>query len=484
MVSLATRESTLRMLVERLRWPVRMVRWRAAQEYASLIANRRQRKAALGVYLDWLANRQLENEVISGLAVLQCLEEGDLPDFGAVSSNINAPSVLADVVLQTLYGRGKTRGDWERRHSGAAPPSFKPDTYFTDHKTAHIPGHLSHQFESLERCTGFPLIRQWAFEWTQLTNITKSPTSDFPYFFVDISEHRRGINGQFSQRQCDVYRSAFLRTIAFAVERGMPMTFAEQLSTETVAVNVDFVKLKPTMRPTWLRNFPERCVLPDVSLEVECRNILAGATANGLFAANLKVPISLDVEKYGELRLSAVLATPDFDVIEDDSDAYFWRDLWEVGETTSFNRVLPKTVPEDSSKPGKTGSCRLLTLEVWPLPSGFWHNDYFHTGVSVPAPHLASPTPSVECSARSLKFLSAGKLLGEWVVWHDHWSTIYPDAGHPRCGMMTTIEPTTVANAEAAQNLKLGWIAELKTWRAKNDYDKLELARSISFFWS
>lgn len=483
MVSLAAHESTLKMLIERLRWPVRMVRWRTAQEYAALIAKKSQRKEAFGVYLEWLAARQLESEVISGLTVLQCLEEADLPDFDVVSSSINAPSVLADVILQSLYGLGKTRGGWERRHSGRAPPSFEPDQYFTRHKSAHIPGNLSHAFEHLEGKIRFPLMRQWAFEWKHLMEATKAPTSDFPYFFVDIAEHRTGINGQFSQRQCDVYRSAFLRTIAYAVEMGMPRTFAAELSTETVAVNNDFVRLKPVTRPAWLQDIPEKCVAPGASLEAECRNIIAAAAANCVFAANLKIPIALEVEKYGELRLMAVLATNDFELIEDDLEAYFYRDLWMIANHTSLNRVLSATALSSMTKCGKVGACSLLTMEVWPYPGGFWHHDYYHTGISVPAPYLATPTPSVSCRGKSLEFISGGKTLGDWIVWHDHWSNHYPDSGHPRCGMLTTIDRSAVVAAETNQNLKLGWIAELKTWRAKNDYDKLEMSRTISFFW-
>jgi hypothetical protein len=483
MVSLATHESTLRMLIERVRWPVRMVRWRTAQEYASLIASKSQRKAALGVYFEWLAARQLESEVISGLAILQCLEERDLPDYGAVNKSINASSVLADVVLQSLYGLGKAHSGWESRYSGDAPPSFEPDRYFTDHKLAQIPGHLSHALERLEQRTGVPLMKQWAFEWKGLMDATQSPASGFPYFFLDNVDYKNGINGQFSQRQCDIYRSAFLRTIAFAVQKGMPRTFAAGLSTETISVNNDFVKLQPVARPNWLNDFPERCVAPAASLESECRRIIAVANSNGVFAANLKIPISWQVEKYGELQLNAVLATPDFQILEDDADVYRRRDLWMLGELASFNCLLPEKSPSELTHPGRVGICQPLTLEVWPYPSGFWHNDYFQRGISMPAPYLANPLPSVVCHMHSLEIQSAGKALGEWAVWHDHWSTLYPDSGNPRCGMITTVDRDAVTAAEANQNLKLGWIAELKVWRAKTYYEKLELSRKICFFW-
>ena len=484
MVSLASHESTLRLLIERLRWPVRVVRWKTAQQYAALMSKgSQQSRMARGVYFEWLNARELESEVISGLAVLQCMDAADLPEFSLVRNSISAPSILADEILQSLYGVGNIRGGWAKRHSGPPPASFEQAKYFRENITGHIPGHLSFRFRRIQAGTGFPLMRQWAFEWKSLMDATKSPHSSFPYYFLDHVEHRRGISGQFSLRQCDVYRSSFLRTIAYAVDRGMPMDLAQDIATETLLVNEDFVKLKTVERPAWLGDDPERCTREGASLEDECRDILRKAAAESISVVNLKSPVSRDVEKYGELRLSAVLATQDFTVVEDNPEAYFDREWWKLGDSSSLNHELPVRDVPDIDKPGRTGHCRPLTVEVWPAPNGFWHNDFFHTGIATPASYLCDPTPRVECHGTSLQFLSGTQSVGSWIVWNDQWSNVYPNEGHPRCGMLTTIAPSLIDEAATRYGLRLGWIAELRTWRSKNDYDNYEMSRRIIFFW-
>src|SRR6266446_6476031 len=137
MVSLASADvSTMRMLIERVRWPVRMVRWRAAKEFGALLSSDAHSKNARDVYLDWISTREFESEVVSALAVLLCTKDDGLPSFGAVSGYLSRPSILADMMLQFIYGKGKTKGCWENAHSGPVPDSFRSEIYFENHKSA------------------------------------------------------------------------------------------------------------------------------------------------------------------------------------------------------------------------------------------------------------------------------------------------------------------------------------------------------------
>ena len=64
-------EQVMRVLLDRLNWPVRLARWQTANEFAKLFASR-QRAIATRAYLDWLKSRKFEMEVVSGLSVLLC----------------------------------------------------------------------------------------------------------------------------------------------------------------------------------------------------------------------------------------------------------------------------------------------------------------------------------------------------------------------------------------------------------------------------
>ena len=265
-------EATIRLLIERLNWPVRLVRLQVAREYAGLLCSPQYGKLAARIYLDWLRERQLETEVVSGLTILTCTPQQYLIPLSQLSASIRRSSILTDALIESLYGR--PIGGWLDAHSGEAPSSFNGDKYFDRYKHSHVPPILDHIFERLEEQCGFPFLKQWKFEWRALVDSTNAPLSSFPYHFMnwanlDWANFRdTGVEGQFLQRQCDVYRSAFLRTLALAVSHWrMPPPFAVDVALFSLPVNRELVKLRPVARPNWLSDIPERLFEPDAPME-------------------------------------------------------------------------------------------------------------------------------------------------------------------------------------------------------------------------
>ena len=153
-----------------------------------------------------------------------------------------------------MYGIGQICGGWASAHSGEALEYFTIEKYFDDYKRSHVPQIFCDDIEWLERTTGLPFARQWAYEWRQVMDATRSPYSGFPYYFIDASLRQSGIGGQFSQPQCDVYRSAYLRTLAFAVsEWNMPLRTAVSYSANCLPLNPGLLNVRPIKRPKWLR---------------------------------------------------------------------------------------------------------------------------------------------------------------------------------------------------------------------------------------
>jgi hypothetical protein len=134
-------------------------------EFAGLLTSGEHAKQAKDIYLDWLAKRKFESQVTTGLAVLLCASEESLPAFPDVCACMRRPSILADLMVQYVYGEGKRKGCWNSAHSGPAPESFVPEEYFGKHRMAHVPPIISHNLERTEQASGFPFMRQWSFEW-------------------------------------------------------------------------------------------------------------------------------------------------------------------------------------------------------------------------------------------------------------------------------------------------------------------------------
>jgi hypothetical protein len=94
-------EHAMRVLIDRLNWPIRLVRWQTAKEFAALLSSPK-RALATGVFLDWLQSRQFETEVVAGMAVLMCTSPADLPAPDDVKRNVKNPSILADLLFQRI----------------------------------------------------------------------------------------------------------------------------------------------------------------------------------------------------------------------------------------------------------------------------------------------------------------------------------------------------------------------------------------------
>lgn len=478
-------EATLRMLLARLSWPLRMVRWMAAREYAGLLGSKRVKKIALGLYYEWLSTRRFETEVTSGLAVLLCAHGRDIPDFIDVVRSIKKPSNLADLMLQHVYGYGWRRGDWTDAHSGFAPLDFKPRKYFEEHSRAHVPPILRTHFERLESETGFPFMRQWGFEWQRLTDEYKVPHSDYPYYFVGPNLTRSGVVGQFSQAQCDVYRSAYLRTLAAAVSlRAITAQNSGFFALDNLPLNRELLNLRPGSRPAWLEDLPERACEVDSPLEEIARSLVQPRGVDETMRpVSLHVPINGKLYEFGELFISAVLATPDF-VPNEDDDHYFSREtLWPLNDGLSFGGSLDN---EDTTRfftDGQVGKVLPVCIGLVPMPFGFWHGEYMHQGMALPAAYNLPGDAQVFCDTSGVRAEHEGKAISTLSIWHDQWTPLYAPKGTTRCGMMTDFSIADLARAEEKHGLKLGWVAQLRLWKRESDFGEFQLnERRIFFF--
>ena len=485
MVSLVTDESTVRMLIERLNWPARLARWRTAREFGVLLSSKDYSKLATDVYLDWLSTRQFESEIASGLAILFCIPENDLPSFQIVVDSISRPSILVDLMLQAVYGLGRIKGGWENAHSAEASRLFEPETYFLNHKSVYAPPILSNIFEKLEKETGFPLTRQWAFEWYQLMESTKTPYSKHPYHFVEPSLSHSGIYGQFNQRQCDVYQSACLRTLACAVDCwNMPEDLAAEIALYVLPLNRGLGKLNVVERPVWLCDIPEKCMNAEGSLESLVRNLIKPELGQrDMRPVVLKTPISAEIAEFSNLSIYAVLVSMDFDPELEGEHCSLKRDLvLPLSDELSIEGTLGKTNISTFTSLGIAGAMAPLCLDLVPLPIGLWLGDYLALGISLPAPYIFENDVEVACRSNCIEIINGGRRVASWKIWHDRWTPLHAKDGVTRCGMLTELREDVIGKAQDRHGMTLGWLVELNIWKQKVEHKPFELSRYREFF--
>ena len=199
-------------------------------------------------------------------------------------------------------------------------------------------------------------------------------------------------------------------------------------------------------------------------------------------AVRVKIPLSSNTSLFGDLWITAVLASTDY-IPNTGKGARFFRGIdWPLDDEISFCGPLPELDIARFASQGERGSAIPCCLEVWPTHAGFWHGDYFQLGLSIPAPYLFRSDLRVACSECRIEVVHERVLCGTVSLWHDDWSPLYPKNGTTRCGLVTDMRKADIARAEQELGLKLGWYGRLRLWRRDTDYAPFKLTERHVYF--
>lgn len=97
-------------LTQRLSWPVPMVRWKAGREIRDMLENELTRDRMTSQLLESLDACRTESKVCSILNLFLLTNNDSRPERSALIGHIGHPSILADYILERMYGWGKGIG--------------------------------------------------------------------------------------------------------------------------------------------------------------------------------------------------------------------------------------------------------------------------------------------------------------------------------------------------------------------------------------
>lgn len=464
-------------LFERLNWPIPMVRWRAAREIRDLINEPSTRNAANALLLHRLKACQTETEVVALLTIVFLAEPAARPAESDVSSKIRWPSALSDALMHQAYGMDPDPQAWRGAHSGAAPAGFESDRYFEEHKTAHVPPILSNNLRRLQARTRKPLMRQWAFEWKQLRDRIGTSFTRYAHYFDDVTEVRAGIVGQYLQRQNEIYRSAYLRVFAFAVDQwGMPANVAQDYCFENLPAIAGLFELDPGPRPQWLADIPERLLAADAEFQACAEELVKAGQTSSNAMVSLQTPFRKDRGTHGHVSAAAFFVTDDFQLNEE-GNPYEPSAIIPLSERFDLRGQKTSMAIEESTQEGAEGKALPVCGALLPLPFGYWQGDYFSAGLTVPATYCLPDDAAIRCSGLALELSSSGVTLASTHVWHDDWSPVYPRGGHTRCGVVTMMNAAQLSKVRSELGLRLAWVVERHAWKRETDYGDYKLSR-------
>lgn len=202
--------------------------------------------------IEWLGNCELESEIVEVLSIAVLAKSADVVSSSRLRAAIQKPSLLADLFLQEIAGSPIEFQSWIKGHSGECPQLFVGKEEAKELAAGQIvPPILSSQLKRLEKTSRRPFRRQWAFEFQRLAD-TFGPQSDghWQYF---INDDRERSTGQFITRRGHLARSAYLRTLAAAVDCwGMPEEVAYDAAMYASPMDLAFASMIPGDRPGWI----------------------------------------------------------------------------------------------------------------------------------------------------------------------------------------------------------------------------------------
>lgn len=205
---------------------------------------------------EWVSSRELESECLEGICPLVVATRGrDVAD--RIRHAIARPSIASDLLLSVSTGSPILVSAWSGCHSNPVPKFLDVHEEERELRSgAFVPPLFAHRLEELERRLGRPFVRQWAFEYSILASrCGEHGDGHLDYFFGSDRE----LVGQFVARRGHIARSAYLRTLACAVEHwDLPEPVARRYSTAATPAEPIFLQLAPQPAPTWANVVQQR----------------------------------------------------------------------------------------------------------------------------------------------------------------------------------------------------------------------------------
>tara|TARA_E500000318_G_scaffold1962_1_gene2597 strand:- start:1361 stop:2797 length:1437 start_codon:yes stop_codon:yes gene_type:complete len=474
----ATSPIALSLLMDRLSWPVKMVRWKAAKAIRMLVENEETNAECIDSLLSWIASRVFESEVISGLSILLILKPSSRPSFERVCASIARPSLLSELLLERIY-EGRRCGGWEKGHSGNAPKYFVPARYFEEFKKVHVPPIFTHNVDNLERQNGLPFAVQWAYEWQLLTEATQTAKTNYAHHFGDFGLQQAGIGGQFCQRQGEVYRSAYLRMLSYAANVwGMPPRYAANYLFNALSLLPGLFDVEPQQRPSWLGDLPSAILRDDGNLvDVGKAIVAAGRQCENCLVA-LGTPFPVGEMEFGDLELLSFFVSEDFEPefeqkLQAPLDIYFPGDL-------TFGGVRKPL--EMKVVPGKLGTAISVCADTQPVLRGFWHDDYFQRGLLLPASYCFDVETTLHAGTDGLNVTCESGQVAQATFWHDAWTPLYAKGSPTRCGIATFMRRDALKQAASRFGMRIGWSIRANTMVKDDGFSELNPSSHKAFF--
>lgn len=459
------RDVALDILVSRLRWPVPRTRWETARSLARLI--RAENADAVNSLTDWIRQRRLESEVVLGLGVIDAFDLGHFFDYRSLYESIAFPSLLSDWLLRRNFPDAE---GLETFRLGYAPDvrvqlSSEASSWFERYRRAAVPPSFSITLQKLEEMSGAPLMKRWEHEWRWLQMQHHKADGDPPRL---INGSDRNAAGQYDSGQRELYVSAFLRCLHWAVRaREIPREWLEMHALIGMTLNRGLADIAPYPRPRWDRGVAHS----PAELEAMAREIWSEANTE---LRGAKQVIALNTARCSELSFVEfsfnVVAIP--------------RNL-DAGESQPA-QLMPL---EPLNSPGALGGVvgqdglrtafridRPVALTQQILIDGFAraHVDLAEN-IAVLSPFILGERFTLTPNEDQLVARSGGKPVSGWRYWYNRWAPALPIKLRVRVPTLVWAEGEALASIVEKQDVRFATNVVVRHGIRERSYEQMSV---------
>lgn len=468
-------------LLSRLIWPSVLVRERAAVALADLISEEGTvAEQTQNAVMTWIRRQNMESTAVLGILIFYRLADqhpSKLPEPGMINRELRRPSLLSFELLRFLYGDHVVKPDWTQCHSGEPTPNFQPPEFFEKFRNNFLPPIYSTWIKEVQNRTLLPMFKQWAFEWTQLvSSLGYKPSAQV----LDFGGRPPGLRMLVDFPLSEVYRSAYLRSLAWAVTKGrLPEETALYLAHEACPVDLGLWRVQPGSKPLWwpkpkvpsgtVDTVPAELSTALSHLWDKKRDIFKG---KALLAANGSVlcgtdTYSLSIRAMFQAAYGPVLGDPK-DIMKACDEAQGEH----TGQDVCFAGALKPIKPEDISLVSHDWLTLPASVYVRPRVFPRWQYWRGYRGIQLPAPFLASEKVSFRCEQDSIIVFDGDTEIGTWQDWTDGVTEEFVnDLPHPH-GWALCTPWDLVDKFSRLSHSTFSWICEVKGFHREQEHEK------------
>lgn len=472
----------LSFLFSRLTWPSGMVRERACVAIADLLIDSRWREIVQRHLTHWMKAQMLESIAAIALLVLLRAKIQDSsfvsPSAEELLSALHRPSILSWMLMNELVPSNLPPPKWTTLNSGSAPKGFEPDPFFTKYSRSFLPPIYTDSAEEIEAHERISFVKQWSFEWHRiLESIGKSPSTDpVDFWGREDSEHYVAIDFELSE----VYRSAYLRALAWAVMVGvLSEKSARFLAIKTCPIDLGLWRLRPTSRPVWWPKADQpKGRIDTVPVQIwrqvqalwEKRGVRGDewiiAEASGRAHEGTTM---YDLEIFGLFQICRGPLAP----ILEEVTKWYRREIYVEYAPCGlrFEGVI-RAIPPDSISQS-FGDWRLVPavcrVTPWTTPRWQFWRVYRHTWL--PSPFLGSNSLTFQCSGDALIVRDAKEVIAKWTDWTNGLREKVTANLPPSTGQYLVVHRQRIETFAEETNSVFCWICRLTGFHREYDYE-------------